>query len=192
MILLIDNYDSFTYNLYQYVAEINDNVKVVRNDKFDLDDIDKEDISHIIISPGPGHPRDAGKCVDVIKKFGGKIPILGVCLGHQAIGIAYNGEVVHAKYKMHGKVSKISHDGKGIFEGVENPCEVTRYHSLIINRENLPSELIITATSNEGEIMAVRHREYDVYGVQFHPESIFTKEGKRMIKNFLNLGRRDR
>lgn len=187
MILLIDNYDSFTFNLYQYIGELGCEVKVVRNDKFELSDIDEKEISHIIISPGPGHPKDAGKCIDVIKTFGGKIPILGVCLGHQAIGVAYGGEVVHAKYKMHGKVSDVKHNSLGIFKGIENPCKVARYHSLIVNSENLPEDLIVTSVSEEGEIMALQHKEHHVYGIQFHPESIFTKEGKTLLKNFISI-----
>lgn len=185
MILLIDNYDSFTFNLYQYVGELGYDVKVVRNDKFNVEDIEKWDVSHIILSPGPGHPKDAGLCLDVIRRYQGKIPILGVCLGHQAIGMVYGGTISFAKHKMHGKISEIEHSESKIFKNIQNPCKATRYHSLVVDRESFPKELKITAWSKEGEIMALEHCEYPVYGIQFHPESVFTEEGKQMIKNFL-------
>lgn len=187
MILIIDNYDSFTYNLYQYVGEMVKNVKVYRNDKITINDIEKMSPEKIIISPGPCTPTEAGISIDVIKYFAGKIPILGVCLGHQAIGAAFGAKVIRSHEIMHGKTSLIYHDGKTIFTGLPNPFEATRYHSLIVERETLPDCLIVSAWTSNDIIMGIRHREYLVEGVQFHPESILTKTGKDLLKNFLKL-----
>ncbi len=185
MILLIDNYDSFVYNLARYVGELGFERYVVRNNMIQLDEIEKKNPSHIIISPGPCAPDQAGVSLDVIKRFGQSIPILGVCLGHQAIGQAYGGKVVRAKFPMHGKASIIKHDEKNIFELIENPLRVARYHSLIVSDENFPAELCVTARCENGEIMALRHREYPVFGVQFHPESVLTSNGHHLLQNFL-------
>jgi anthranilate synthase component 2 len=188
VILIIDNYDSFTYNLYQYVGEIYEDILVKRNDEITLEEIDKLKPEGIILSPGPGVPQNAGICVEVIKTFQGKVPILGICLGHQAIGYAYGGNVVRAKNIMHGKTSNIKHDGTGLFKGVKNPLEVMRYHSLVVDKEAFPKELVITAESlDDGVVMALKHMDYEVYGLQFHPESIKTEDGKIMIKNFLEV-----
>ncbi|TCO73800.1 anthranilate synthase component II [Marinisporobacter balticus] len=187
MIVIIDNYDSFTYNLYQYVGEINPDIKVIRNDAVIIEDLEKMEISHIIISPGSGFPKEAGISIEVIEKLGKSIPILGVCLGHQAIGEAFGGKVVHAKNRIHGKTSEITHNGIDLFEGIENPLIVTRYHSLIVEKESLPQELTITARSLEGEIMGLKHKKYPIHGVQFHPESIATQYGKEILKNFIAL-----
>jgi len=187
MILLIDNYDSFVYNLARYVSELGFERLVKRNDAITLPEIEKMKPSHIIISPGPCAPDQAGISLDVIKHFGSRIPILGVCLGHQAIGQVYGGKVTRAKHPMHGKSSHITHDGKGVFVGLENPMLVARYHSLIVSEDNFPIQLKITARCPAGEIMGVVHREYPVYGVQFHPESVLTKEGYDLLRNFLHL-----
>lgn len=187
MLLMIDNYDSFTYNLVQHLGEIGEEIKVFRNDKVTIKDIEKLKPKSIVISPGPCTPKEAGVSVDVIKYFAGKIPILGVCLGHQAIGAAFGGDIIRAPRLMHGKTSMIYHDGKTIYEGLPNPFEATRYHSLIIKKETLPSCLEITAWTDQDEIMGVRHKEFIVEGVQFHPESILTKVGKTLLKNFLKL-----
>lgn len=187
MLLMIDNYDSFTYNLVQHLGELGENIKVFRNDKVTIKEIEKLKPERIVISPGPCTPREAGISVDVIKYFSGKIPILGVCLGHQAIGAAFGGDIIRAPRLMHGKTSMINHDGKTIFKGLPNPFEATRYHSLIIKKETLPSCLEISAWTDRDEIMGVRHKEFIVEGVQFHPESILTKAGKDLLKNFLKL-----
>lgn len=187
MLLMIDNYDSFTYNLVQYLGELGEDLRVYRNDRITLEEIEKLNPDRIVISPGPCTPKEAGISIDLIKKFSGRIPILGVCLGHQAIGAAFNGDVVRADRLMHGKTSMIHHDGKTIFTGLPNPFEATRYHSLIIKRETLPLCLEITAETKEGEIMGVRHKEFVIEGVQFHPESILTKAGKDLLRNFLRL-----
>ncbi len=185
MILVIDNYDSFTYNIVQYLGELGAEIEVVRNDEISPEDILKKKPTHILISPGPCSPKEAGISVDVIKKLAGKIPILGVCLGHQSIGYAFGGDIIRAGKLMHGKTSMISHDGKGVFKGLPNPFQATRYHSLVIKKETLPDCLEITATSEDGEIMGVRHKTLPVEGVQFHPESILTESGKPLLKNFL-------
>jgi len=185
---MIDNYDSFTYNLVQYFAELGADLDVVRNDAIDLEGIHHKSPDRIVISPGPGRPEDAGISVALIKEFAGKIPILGVCLGHQAIGYAYGGDIVQAKKLMHGKTSFIYHHQKDIFKNLTNPFEATRYHSLVIDRKTLPSCLEITAWTDDDEIMGVRHKQHPLWGVQFHPESILTKEGKALLKNFLNEG----
>ncbi|MBI5203587.1 MAG: aminodeoxychorismate/anthranilate synthase component II [Nitrospirae bacterium] len=187
MLLMIDNYDSFTYNLVQHLGELGENIRVFRNDKVAIKEIEKLKPESIVISPGPCTPREAGISVDVIKYFAGKIPILGVCLGHQAIGAAFGGDIIRAPRLMHGKTSMINHDGKTIFKGLPNPFEATRYHSLIIKKETLPSCLEISAWTDKNEIMGVRHKEFIVEGVQFHPESILTKVGKDLLKNFLKL-----
>ncbi len=189
MILMIDNYDSFTYNLVQYFGELGADLKVYRNDALTLEQIKAMKPEKIVISPGPGRPEDAGVCIDLIRHFAGKIPILGVCLGHQAIGYTYGGKIIRAKHLMHGKTSMITHNGKGIFAGIENPFEATRYHSLVVERETIPDCLEITASTvdEDKEIMGVRHKEFPLWGVQFHPESILTKAGKNILKNFLTL-----
>ncbi|KOP65706.1 anthranilate synthase [Bacillus sp. FJAT-18019] len=185
MILVIDNYDSFTYNLVQYLGELGEEVKVYRNDEIDIAGIEALAPDHILISPGPCTPDDAGITLDVISHFKGIIPIFGVCLGHQAIGQAFGGKVVRAERLMHGKTSAIQHMGSSVFEDLPNPFTATRYHSLIVEKETLPDELEITAWTAEGEIMGLRHKEYAVEGVQFHPESIITDHGHQMLRNFL-------
>ncbi len=187
MLLMIDNYDSFTYNLVQYLGELGEDIHVFRNDKLKIEDIVRLNPDRIVISPGPCTPKEAGISVDVIKHFAGKIPMLGVCLGHQAIGEAFGGDIIRADRLMHGKTSMIYHDGKTIFEGIPNPFEATRYHSLIVKRDTLPSCLEISAETKEGEIMGVRHKEFRIEGVQFHPESILTKAGMDILKNFLKI-----
>ena len=186
MILLIDNYDSFTYNLFQYLSELGAEVKVVRNDQVSLEDIEAMTPERIVISPGPSSPDKAGISNDVIRHFGSRVPILGVCLGHQCIGYAFGGIVEGAGEIMHGKTSMIYHDGKGVFRQLPNPFEAIRYHSLAIKDANLPSFLEVTARTDKGVIMGVRHKEYPIEGVQFHPESIMTKVGKDLLRNFLN------
>jgi anthranilate synthase/aminodeoxychorismate synthase-like glutamine amidotransferase len=187
MILMIDNYDSFTYNLVQYLGELGQNLKVYRNDKIKISDIKRLKPKYIVISPGPGRPENAGISCDVIEEFYTKIPILGVCLGHQCIAQVFGGRVVQAERIMHGKTSLIYHDGKAIFKGIDCPFEATRYHSLIVEKESLPDVLQINAWTERDEIMGIRHRRYKVFGVQFHPESILTKQGKDILKNFLSL-----
>ena len=186
MILLIDNYDSFTYNIYQYLSELGADVEVVRNDKITLDDIEAMAPDGIVISPGPCTPKEAGISGDVVLRYGEKLPILGVCLGHQTIGFAYGGTVGAAEVIMHGKTSMIYHDGKGIYQGLPNPFEAIRYHSLIVEPEDLPDSLEITAWTKEGVIMGVRHKQLPVDGVQFHPESILTKVGHDLLRNYLD------
>jgi anthranilate synthase/aminodeoxychorismate synthase-like glutamine amidotransferase len=187
MILLIDNYDSFTYNLYQYLCELGGRLRVVRNDKITVKEIKKMRPEKIVISPGPGPPDDAGVSVDVVRALGAKVPTLGVCLGHQAVGQAYGGRITRARRLMHGKTSEIRHDGKGIFRGVANPFTATRYHSLVVARKRFPKELALIAQTEDGTVMALRHRKHPVFGVQFHPESIMTTEGKKVLKNFLEV-----
>lgn len=187
LILLIDNYDSFVFNLYQYLGHLGENVKVVRNNKITIADIDEMNPKHIIISPGPCTPNEAGISLEVVKKFANKIPILGVCLGHQTVGQAFGGNVVRAPRLMHGKTSEIVHDGKTIFKGLKNPLTVTRYHSLTVDRKTLPNCLEISAETAEGEIMAIRHKEFPIEGVQFHPEAILTEQGYELLQNFLNM-----
>jgi anthranilate synthase/aminodeoxychorismate synthase-like glutamine amidotransferase len=187
MILVIDNYDSFTYNLVQYLGELGADLEVVRNDQITVEAIAEKAPERIVISPGPKTPSEAGICLQVISTFAGKIPILGVCLGHQAIGQAFGGRVIRAPEIMHGKTSEISHDGKTIFEGLPNPFPATRYHSLIVDRETLPACLEISAGTADGLIMGLRHKTLNVEGVQFHPESILTDAGKQLLGNFLHL-----
>jgi anthranilate synthase/aminodeoxychorismate synthase-like glutamine amidotransferase len=185
MILMIDNYDSFTYNLVQYLSELSGKVTVYRNDAINIKDINAMRPSHIVISPGPGRPDDAGISKQVIKEFSGRIPILGVCLGHQCIGEVFGGKVISAKRLMHGKTSMIFHDGKGLFKGLDSPFEATRYHSLIVERKSLPRALKVVAETKNKEIMGLKHKDYELWGVQFHPESILTKDGKKLLKNFI-------
>jgi len=187
MILMIDNYDSFTYNLVQYLGELGKNIKVFRNDKISIGKIRKLRPEKIVISPGPGRPEDAGISCDVIREFASKIPILGVCLGHQCIGFVYGGRIKGAKRLMHGKTSLIYHNRQGIFRGIPNPFKATRYHSLIVEKKTLPECLEITAWTKESEIMGLKHKIYPLWGVQFHPESILTKAGKDILANFLNI-----
>ncbi|MBM4145585.1 MAG: aminodeoxychorismate/anthranilate synthase component II [Nitrospira sp.] len=189
MLLMIDNYDSFTYNLVQYLGELGEEIKVFRNDKITIPEIEKMGPERIVISPGPCTPKEAGISIAVIKHFAGKIPILGVCLGHQSIGAAFGGHIIRAPRLMHGKTSLISHDGKTVFEGLPNPFEATRYHSLLIKKETLPGCLEITAWTDLDEIMGIRHKEFILEGVQFHPESILTKAGKDLLRNFLKLNK---
>ena len=187
MLLVIDNYDSFTYNLVQYFGELGADPQVKRNDAITPDEVEKMKPQKIVISPGPGRPEEAGISMELIRKFGGKVPILGVCLGHQCMGEVYGGKVVRAGRLMHGKTSPIQHDGKGVFQGLPNPFEATRYHSLIVEKNSVPSCLEVCAETAEGEIMGLRHRDYPVHGVQFHPESILSKEGKDLLANFLKI-----
>jgi anthranilate synthase/aminodeoxychorismate synthase-like glutamine amidotransferase len=188
MILVIDNYDSFTYNLVQYLGELGAELRVRRNDQVTVGEIEAMAPEQILISPGPGRPEDAGISVDVIRRFGPSVPILGVCLGHQAIGVVYGGTVCRASTPMHGKTSTVVHDGKGLFRGITEPFLAGRYHSLMISSDGLPHELEVAArTREDGTIMAVRHRSYPVHGVQFHPESVLTDEGRRILRNFLDF-----
>jgi anthranilate synthase component 2 len=187
MVLVIDNYDSFTYNLVQYLGELGADVRVVRNDAASVESIDASRPERLVISPGPGRPEDAGITMEVIRQLGPKLPILGVCLGHQAIGAAFGGSVVRANAPMHGKTSTIEHDGRGVFTGIGAPFVASRYHSLIVAEEGLPSEIEIAArTREDGAIMGIRHRRLPIHGVQFHPESILTGEGHHLLKNFLS------
>jgi anthranilate synthase/aminodeoxychorismate synthase-like glutamine amidotransferase len=193
MILVIDNYDSFTYNLVQYLGELGDSmpvardIEVARNNRITIEEIERLAPERIVLSPGPCAPDDAGITLDVIRHFAGKVPLLGVCLGHQAMGQAFGGRVVRAPYLMHGKTSQILHDGRTVFEGVENPFTATRYHSLIVDRASVPPALEVSATTSDGLVMGLRHREFICEGVQFHPESIMTAAGKRLLGNFLKL-----
>ncbi|HTP04104.1 MAG TPA: aminodeoxychorismate/anthranilate synthase component II [Nitrospirota bacterium] len=187
MLLMIDNYDSFTYNLVQYLGELGQDMKVYRNNKITIPEIENMQPDRIVISPGPCTPKEAGISIEVIKHFSGRIPILGVCLGHQSIGEAFGGDVIRAPYLMHGKTSMIYHDNQTIFAGLPNPFEATRYHSLIIKRETLPTVLEVTAWTEDGIIMGVRHKQFKVEGVQFHPESILTGAGKELLRNFLKM-----
>jgi len=185
VLLMIDNYDSFTYNLVQYFGELGEEVRVFRNDQITVDEVEKLAPAYIVISPGPCTPNEAGISVPVIERFANSVPILGVCLGHQCIGQAFGGRVVHAKSVMHGKTSAIRHEGEGVFAGLPNPLTATRYHSLVVERASLPECLKVTAWSDDGEVMGVRHRELAVEGVQFHPESILTEAGHDLLRNFL-------
>lgn len=185
MILLIDNYDSFTYNLFQYLSELGAETRVVRNDQISVEEIEKLSPQGIVVSPGPCTPNEAGISLSIFEKLAGKFPVLGVCLGHQSMGQAFGGKVIRAKVPMHGKVSEIHHDGKGIFRGLANPFEATRYHSLVVEKQSLPESLEVSAWTSDGEIMGLRHKSLPVEGVQFHPESILTTEGKKLIANFL-------
>ena len=185
MVLMIDNYDSFTYNLVQYLGELGEEVRVFRNDEIGLDEIDSMRPERIVISPGPCTPNEAGVSVPLVKRFAGKVPILGVCLGHQSIGQAFGGRIIHAQRLMHGKTSDIEHSGRGVFRGLPKPFQATRYHSLAVERASLPECLEVTAWSDDGEIMGLRHKTLAVEGVQFHPESILTEHGHQLLRNFL-------
>jgi len=187
MVLVIDNYDSFTFNLVHYLGELGAEIRVVRNDAMGVADVAALRPERILISPGPCTPDEAGISVEVVKRLGKTTPILGVCLGHQCIGRAYGGRIIRAARLMHGKTSLIYHDGRGVLKGMPNPFEATRYHSLIVERVSLPDRLVVTAETEEGEIMGLQHVEYPVFGVQFHPESILTRDGRRIVRNFLNL-----
>jgi anthranilate synthase/aminodeoxychorismate synthase-like glutamine amidotransferase len=187
MLLVIDNYDSFTYNLVQYFGELGANPVVKRNDAVSVEEVKKMKPERIVISPGPGSPKDAGISMELIRQLGSKLPLLGVCLGHQCIGEVYGGKVIRAGRLMHGKTSPIRHDAKGVFRGLPNPFEATRYHSLIVEKSSVPDCLEISADTQEGEIMGLRHRAHPVHGVQFHPESILSKEGKDLLANFLKI-----
>jgi len=190
MLLMIDNYDSFTYNIVQYLGELGEEVRVFRNDKITIAEIEELAPERIVLSPGPCSPEEAGVSVEVVRHFAGRIPILGVCLGHQSIGYAFGGKVVKSATLMHGKTSPILHDGEGLFAGLPNPFQATRYHSLVVERASLPEELVLTAWVAEGEIMGMRHRTLPVWGVQFHPESILTQGGKELLQNFLDLSQK--
>ena len=189
MIAVIDNYDSFTYNLVQYLGTLGADVEVHRNDAISVDELARRALDGVVISPGPGEPKDAGISEDVIRRLAGQLPVLGVCLGHQALGEVFGGKVVRAARLMHGKTSPILHKGRGLFAGLDNPFEATRYHSLILERETLPETLEIVAWTPEGEVMGLKHREYEAWGVQFHPESVLTVPGLKLIENFLTLCR---
>ncbi len=188
MLFMLDNYDSFTYNLVQYLGELGQEIKVFRNDRITIAEIEDLAPDRIVVSPGPCTPKEAGISVEVIKHFAGKAPVLGVCLGHQSMGAAYGGVITNAPKLMHGKTSMIHHDGKTVFQGIPNPFEATRYHSLVIKKDTLPDCFEISAWTDDGEIMGIRHKEFIMDGVQFHPESILTTSGKDILRNFLNLG----
>jgi anthranilate synthase/aminodeoxychorismate synthase-like glutamine amidotransferase len=192
MVLMIDNYDSFTYNLVQYLRELGQEVTVYRNDKITLEEVQEMAPRAIVVSPGPGTPKEAGISVELIRRFAGKVPILGVCLGHQAIGYAFGGRIVHAKVLMHGKTSRIFHDGETIFRGVDNPFQATRYHSLALDMSPIQDAFELSAWTDGNEVMGIRHRSYAVEGVQFHPESILTAEGKKILQNFLAIAENSR
>ncbi|MGL5415686.1 MAG: anthranilate synthase component II [Clostridium sp.] len=187
MLVMIDNYDSFVYNLVRYFNELEEDVKVFRKDKISIDELKKIKMDGIVISPGPKAPKDSEEIIEIIKEFKGKVPILGVCLGHQCIGYAFGGKVVKGKKPVHGKVSKIINNSEGIFENSKKEFNVTRYHSLIVDKETLPEELMITAETTDGVIMGLQHRNYKIYGVQYHPEAVLTEEGHRILKNFIEI-----
>lgn len=187
MVFVLDNYDSFTYNLVQYMGELGAEMEVRRNDELTVDEVEALQPQRILLSPGPCTPQEAGISIELVRHFAGRVPILGVCLGHQAIGAAFGGDVVRAAKLMHGKTSEVEHDGKTIFTGIDSPMTCTRYHSLIVSEKNLPKELEVSARTADGTIMGLRHRKYAVEGVQFHPESVLTADGKRLIRNFLEL-----
>jgi anthranilate synthase component 2 len=187
MVFVLDNYDSFTYNLVQYMGELGAEMVIRRNDELSVDEVEALGPERILLSPGPCTPQEAGISIDLIRRMAGKVPILGVCLGHQAIGAAFGGDVVRAQKLMHGKTSEVEHDGRTVFAGIASPMTCTRYHSLIVSEKNLPEELEVSARTADGTIMGLRHREYSVEGVQFHPESVLTADGKRLIQNFLEL-----
>ncbi|MBD7909924.1 MULTISPECIES: aminodeoxychorismate/anthranilate synthase component II [Clostridium] len=185
MLLMIDNYDSFVYNLVRYFNELKQEIVVYRNDKIVLDFIEEQNYSGIVLSPGPKNPKEAGLCLDIIDRFKGKIPILGICLGHQCIGHYFGGEIIKGKEPVHGKLSYVEHNGRGIFTGIKNPLKVTRYHSLVVLDKNLPEELLVTARTKDGVIMGLTHKFYPIYGVQFHPEAELTEDGHKILKNFI-------
>lgn len=185
MLLMIDNYDSFVYNLVRYFRELDEDIEVYRNDKITIEEIEEKHYEGIIISPGPKNPKEAGLSLEIINKFKGKVPILGICLGHQCIGESFNAKITKGEYPVHGKVSEVIHNNEGIFKDLKNPLNVTRYHSLIVSKIDFPEELVITAETSDGVIMGIRHREYPIYGVQFHPEAELTEEGHKLLKNFI-------
>jgi anthranilate synthase/aminodeoxychorismate synthase-like glutamine amidotransferase len=187
MVFVLDNYDSFTYNLVQYMGELGAEMTIRRNDELTVDEVEALNPERILLSPGPCTPQEAGISIELIRRFAGKVPVLGVCLGHQAIGAAFGGKVVRAPQLMHGKTSDVTHDGKTVFSNIKSPMTCTRYHSLIVSEEGLPADLEVSARTADGTIMGLRHREYAVEGVQFHPESVLTQDGKQLIKNFLEL-----
>ena len=187
MVFVLDNYDSFTYNLVQYMGELGAEMVIRRNDELSVDEVEAMEPDRILLSPGPCTPQEAGISIELIRRMAGKVPILGVCLGHQAIGAAFGGDVVRAAKVMHGKTSEVEHDGKTVFAGIASPMTCTRYHSLIVSEKNLPDELEVSARTADGTIMGLRHRKYPVEGVQFHPESVLTADGKRLVQNFLEL-----
>ena len=187
MLLMIDNYDSFVYNLVRYFEELDEEIIVYRNDKISIDDIKKMDISGIVISPGPKSPREAGISLEILEEFKEKLPILGICLGHQCIGHYFNGNILKGKSPIHGKISYITHNGEDLFEGIKNPLRVTRYHSLVVSKDNLPSCLEVTSETEDNVIMGIKHKDYPVYGVQFHPEAEMTEEGHTILMNFINI-----
>ena len=190
MFLMIDNYDSFVFNLFRYFKELNEDVKIKRNDKITIEEIKRLNPEGIIISPGPKAPKDMKECLNIIEEFKGKIPILGVCLGHQCIGYSFGSKIKKGDFPVHGKVSKITHDGKGIFKGIKNNINVTRYHSLVVDRNSLGEDLEITALSDDGVVMGIRHKRYNIEGVQFHPEAVLTEYGHEMLKNFIDNARK--
>lgn len=185
MLLMIDNYDSFVYNLVRYFNELNEDVQVVRNDKVSLAEINENKYSGIVISPGPKNPKEAGISLEIIKKFKGRIPILGICLGHQCIGHAFGGKIIRGKEPMHGKLSNVRHNNAGVFKNIKNPLRVTRYHSLVVAKGEIPEELMVTAVSEDGTVMGIQHKKYPIYGVQFHPEAHLTEEGHKLLNNFI-------
>lgn len=185
MLLMIDNYDSFVYNLVRYIKELEEDIKVYRNDKITIEDIKKGNFEGIIISPGPKDPTNAGISLEIINEFKGKMPILGICLGHQCIGHYFGGVIEKGEYPIHGKISSVNHNNKGLFKGVKNPLNVTRYHSLVVSNSNIPNDLEVTATTDDGTIMGIEHKVYPIYGVQFHPEAELTEDGHKILKNFI-------
>lgn len=185
MLLMIDNYDSFVYNLVRYIKELEEDIKVYRNDKITIEDIKKGNFEGIIISPGPKDPTNAGISLEIINEFKGQMPILGICLGHQCIGHYFGGVIEKGEYPIHGKISSVNHNNKGLFKGVKNPLNVTRYHSLVVSNSNIPSDLEVTATTDDGTIMGIEHKIYPIYGVQFHPEAELTEDGHKILKNFI-------
>ena len=191
MLLMIDNYDSFVFNLVRYIEELGEEVLIYRNDKITIEEIEKLKIDGIIISPGPKSPKEAGLSLEIINRFKGKIPILGICLGHQCIGQYFKGEIVRGIEPVHGKISYVSHNNKGIFENVKNPLRVTRYHSLIVKNEDIPKEIEITCKTEDDVIMGIKHKEYEIYGVQFHPEAEMTEEGHKILNNFIQITKKD-
>lgn len=192
MLLMIDNYDSFVFNLVRYIEELNEKVLIYRNDKITIEEIEKLKIDGIIISPGPKSPKEAGLSLEIINRFKGKLPILGICLGHQCIGHYFNGEIIKGKEPIHGKLSYVNHNNEGIFKNVKNPLRVTRYHSLIVNNENIPKEIEITCRSEDSVIMGIKHKEYEIYGVQFHPEAEMSEDGHKILNNFIEITKKSK
>ena len=189
MFLMIDNYDSFVYNLIRYFEELNEEIVIYRNDKITINEIECMNLDGIIISPGPKSPKEAGLSLEIIERFKGKIPILGICLGHQCIGYSFGGDIIKGREPVHGKISYINHNSEELFKNVRNPLRVTRYHSLIINKDNIPEDLDITSTTEDGVIMGIKHKEYPIYGLQFHPEAEMTEDGHKLLKNFIEISK---